>query len=109
MGRVNPNSHRNRPVQSKSRDHNLNCTIDCAAHSFLDTHAHKAPGQAAQAPFCATLPIKEIRAFFHHLSRSKYTEYVSSMTSESGHTTADVAVGRPDAGGGGRRNQAAGG
>ena len=24
MGRVNPNSHRNRPVQSKSRDHNLN-------------------------------------------------------------------------------------
>ena len=23
MGRVNPNSHRNRPVQSKSRDHNL--------------------------------------------------------------------------------------
>jgi len=49
-----------------------------------------------------------------HLSfydRSQYTEYVSSITSESGQSTAEGMAARPAeaAAGGGCRNQAAGG
>ena len=56
----------------------------------------------------------ERRSSFPQLSfydRSQYTEYVSSITSESGQSTAEGMAARPAeaAAGGGCRNQAAGG